>query len=81
MNDYYSQFPQPPTYVRAENLVTVMLREQKFRDYFTPDELKNIGLEVVKDSKEYSQSGYNVFGYAEERQRMITALESKMARI
>ncbi len=78
MNDYYSQFPQPPTYVRAENLVNVMLREQKFRDYFTPDELKHIGLEVVKDSKEYSYSGYNMFGFVEERTRMVNTLESKM---
>ena len=81
MNDYYSQLPQPSVDVRTGNLVDVMLRDQKIRNYFTPDELKNIALEVVKVSKEYSQSGYNVFGYAEERQRMITALESKMARI
>jgi len=79
MNDYYSQFPQPSADVRAMNLVDVMLREQKFRDYFTTEELKNIGLEVVKVSKEYSQVGYNMFGYAEERQRMLAALESKMS--
>tara|TARA_Y100000389_G_C17395348_1_gene482202 strand:- start:802 stop:1044 length:243 start_codon:yes stop_codon:yes gene_type:complete len=78
MNDYYSQFPQPSVDVRARNIVDVMLSDQKFRDYFTPDELKNIALEVVKVSKEYSQSGYNVFGFAEERQRMISTLESKM---
>ena len=56
-----------------------MLRDQKFLDFFTPDELKNIGLEVVKVSKEYSMSGYNMFGYAEERQRMVNVLESKMS--
>jgi hypothetical protein len=78
MNDYYSQFPQPSADVRARNIVDVMLREEKFRDYFTPDELKNIALKVVKVSKEYSQTGYNMFGYAEERQRMISTLESKM---
>ena len=80
MNDYYSQFPQPSADVRARNLVDVMLRDQKFRDFFTPDELKNIGLEVVKVSKEYSQSGYNMFGFAEERTRMVNILESKMVR-
>ena len=79
MNDYYSEFPQPSADARARNLVDVMLRDQKFRDFFTPDELKNIGLEVVKVSKEYSMSGYNMFGYAEERQRMVNVLESKMA--
>ena len=81
MNDYYSQIPQPSVDVRASNLVDVIFRDQKFRDFFTPDELKDIAYEVVKVSKEYSMSGYNVFGYTEERQRMITALESKMARI
>tara|TARA_Y100000389_G_C17014074_1_gene295595 strand:- start:189 stop:431 length:243 start_codon:yes stop_codon:yes gene_type:complete len=79
MNDYYSEFPQPSADVRARNLVDVMLRDQKFRDFFTPDELNNIGLEVVKVSKEYSMSGYNMFGYAEERQRMVNVLESKMS--
>jgi ABC-type multidrug transport system ATPase subunit len=78
MNDYYSQFPQPSADVRARNIVGVMLRDQKFRDYFTPDELKDIALKVVKVSKEYSHTGYNMFGYAEERQRMISTLESKM---
>jgi hypothetical protein len=78
MNDYYSQFPQPSADVRAGNLVDVMLRDQKFREYFTRDELKTIALEVVKVSKEYSMTGYNMFGYAEERQRMISTLESKM---
>ena len=77
MNDYYSQFPQPPPDVRAKNLVDVILRDQKFRDLFTPDELNDIALDVVKDSKEYSMSGYNVFGYAEERQRMIKKLSEK----
>lgn len=79
MNDYYSQFPQPSADVRARNLVDVMLRDQKFRDFFTQDELNNIALEVVKVSKEYSMSGYNMFGYAEERQRMVNTLESKMS--
>jgi hypothetical protein len=78
MNDYYSQFPQPSADVRAGNLVDVMLRDQKFREYFTQDELTNIALEVVKVSKEYSMTGYNMFGYAEERRRMISTLESKM---
>ena len=81
MNDYYSQFPQPSVDVRARNLVDVMLRDQKFRDFFTRDELENIALEVVKVSKEYSQSGYNMFGFAEERTRMVNTLESKMARV
>ena len=80
MNDYYSQFPQPSVDVRASNLVDVIFRDQKFRDFFTPDELKDIAYEVVKVSKEYSMSGYNMFGYAEERQRMVNVLESKMAR-
>ena len=65
MNDYYSQFPQPSVDVRARNIVDVMLRDQKFREHFTPDELKDIALEVVKVSKEYSQTGY-----AEERQHL-----------
>lgn len=78
MNDYYSEFPQPSADVRARNLVDVMLRNQKFCDFFTPDELKNIALEVVKVSKEYSMSGYNVFGFAEEKTRMVNTLESKM---
>jgi hypothetical protein len=55
MNDYYSEFPQPSADVRARNLVDVMLR-----DFFTPDELKNIALEVVKVSNEYSMTGYNM---------------------
>ena len=80
MNDYYSDFPQPSIDVRARNLVDVMLREEKFRDFFGQDKLKDIALEVVKVSKDYSMSGYNVFGFAEERQRMITTLESKMKR-
>ena len=79
MNDYYSEFPQPSADVRARNLVDVMLREQKFRDFFTRDELNNIALEVVRVSKVYSMSGYNMFGYAEERQRMVNVLESKMS--
>ena len=79
MNDYYSEFPQPTADVRARNLVDVMLREQKFRDFFTQDELNNIALEVVKVSKKYSQSGYNMFGFAEERTRMVNTLESKMS--
>ena len=78
MNDYYSQFPQPSADVRARNIVDVMLRDQKFRDYFTPDELKNIALEVVKVSKEYSMSGYNVFGFAEEKARLYKVLEGLM---
>ena len=78
MNDYYSQFPQPSADVRARNLVDVMNRDQKFREYFTPVELNDIALEVVKVSKEYSMTGYNMFGYAEERQRMMNILESKM---
>ena len=78
MNDYYSEFPQPSADVRARNLVDVMLRDQKFRDYFTPDELNTIALEVVKVSKEYSQTGYNMFRFAEEKQAMISTLESKM---
>ena len=78
MNDYYSQFPQPSADVRARNIVDVMLRDQKFREYFTPVELNDIALEVVKVSKEYSMTGYNMFGYAEERQRMMNMLESKM---
>ena len=80
MNDYYSDFPQPSVDVRARNLVDVMLREEKFRDFFGPANLKDIALEVVKVSKDYSMSGYNVFGFAEERQRMVNALESKMKR-
>mgnify|MGYP001149935485 CR=1 FL=1 len=80
MNDYYSQFPQPSADVRARNLVDVMLREEKFRDFFGQDKLKDIAFEVVKVSKDYSMSGYNVFGFAEERQRMVNALESKMKR-
>lgn len=78
MNDYYSQFPQPPPDTRAQNLVDVMLRNHTFREFFTPDELNTIALGVVKISKQYSMSGYNVFGYAEERARMVNTLESKM---
>jgi hypothetical protein len=78
MNDYYSNFPQPPPDTRAKNLVDVMLRDQNFREFFTPDELDNIALEVVKVSKEYSQTGYNIFGFAEERLRMVNTLKSKM---
>ena len=77
MNDYYSQFPQPPTHVRAMNLVDVMLRDDTFRVSFTYDELKDIATEVVQTSKEYSMTGYNVFGFAEERARMIESLKSK----
>ena len=78
MNDYYSQFPQPPVDVRARNIVDVMLRDQMFCQVFTPEELEDIALEVVKVSKDYSMTGYNVFGFAEERQRMINTLESKI---
>lgn len=81
MNEYYSQFPQPPPDTRAKNLVDVMLRDRMFRDYFTPGELNTVALEVVKVSKEYSMSGYNVFGYTEERQRMVNTLESKMKNV
>lgn len=76
MNDYYSQYEQPSEDVRARNLVDVMLRNDAFRERFSPGELKDIALEVVKKSREYSMSGYNVFGFAEERQRMIDTLES-----
>jgi hypothetical protein len=76
MNDYYSDFPQPPPDTRAKNLVDVMIREQNFRDFFTPDELNTIALDVVKDSKEYSMSGYNVFGFREEKERFRTVLIS-----
>jgi hypothetical protein len=76
MNDYYSNFPQPPPDTRAKNLVDVMIREQNFRDFFTPDELNTIALDVVKDSKEYSMSGYNVFGFREEKERFRTVLIS-----
>ena len=75
MNDYYSDFPQPSVDVRARNLVDVMLREQKFREKFSSDDLKKISLDVVKDSKEYSMSGYNVFGFAEEKARLYKVLE------
>lgn len=76
MNDYYSQFSQPSEDVRARNLVDVMLRNDVFRERFSPCELKDVALEVVKNSKEYSMSGYNMFGFAEEKQRMIETLES-----
>lgn len=78
MNDYYSEFPQPSADVRASKLVDVVLRDPKFRDFFTQDELKNIALEVVKVSKDYSYAGYNMFGFAEEKQRMVNTLESKL---
>jgi hypothetical protein len=81
MNDYYSQFPQPSVDVRASNLVDVIFRDQKFRDFFTPDELKDIAYEVVEVSKEYSQTGYNMFGFAEEKTRMVNILESKMTSV
>lgn len=78
MNDYYSAFPQPSADVRARNLVDVMSREQKFYDHFTPDELKSLAMDVVAISKDYSMSGYNMFGFAEERKRLYNVLESKL---
>ena len=70
MNDYYSQFPQPSVDVRARNLVNDTSRNKIFREHFTSEELKAIAYAVAEVSKEYSMSGYNVFGFAEERKRM-----------
>lgn len=74
MNDYYSDFPQPPPDTRAKNLVDVMSQDQELSKYFDHNELTRIALEVVKDSKEYSMSGYNVFGFREEKERFRTVL-------
>ena len=78
MNDYYSTFSQPSVDVRARNLVDVVLREQKFREHFTFDELKKFALDIAEASNEYSMTGYNVFGFAAERKLLYSVLESKM---
>lgn len=80
MNDYYSAFPQPSADVRARNLVDVVLRDKKFNGKFSPDDLKKLALDVVKDSKDYSMSGYNVFGYAEERARLYGVLDDLISK-
>ena len=81
MNDYYSDFPQPPADIRARNLVDFVSREQKFRDHFTIDELKDLAMNVVTISSDYSMTGYNMFGFAKEKKLLCNVLESKMKSI
>lgn len=78
MNDYYSTFPQPSIDIRARNLVDVMFREQKFRVHFTFDELKEFAVDIAKASKDYSMSGYNMVGFADEKKRLCSVLESNI---
>ena len=76
MNDYYSQYEQPEPSIRAKNALDVMPKD--LTAPFSLDELEKIALDVVSVSKNYSLTGYGMFGKAEEVNRLRNVLETKV---
>ena len=75
MNDYYSDSPQPTIKTRIEDAINGVPRY--IRATVRKDKLYSLAEEVVSKSREFSLSGYKMFGMAENVQTLIKAIENE----
>jgi len=65
MMDYYSEFDIPSIDIRR-----VYLKEYADKMKYTDVNLNSIILKIIKETPEYSLSGYTVFGKKEEQEKL-----------
>ena len=73
MNDYHSNFPQPPVEERIQNAINGL--PEFVKSSVTEEKLLDITREIVTNSPEYSLSGYRNFGAWEEINKITDAIQ------
>ena len=73
MNDYYSEFPQPTLETRIEDAINGVPTYLKVT--ISKNKLYSLAKEVVSKGREFSLTGYRMFGLAENVQMLIEAIE------
>lgn len=72
MNDYYSNFPQPPVEERIQNAINGL--PEFVKSSVTAEKLLDITREIASKSPDYSLSGYRIFGAREEINKITDAI-------
>ena len=73
MNDYYSNFPQPPVEERIQNALNGL--PEFVKSSVTEEKLLDITREIVTNSPEYSLTGYRISGAWEEINKITDAIQ------
>ena len=71
MLDYYSQFDMPVFEIRKNNLIDYA---KTLKHNLSDTEIETIVNTIVSNTKEYSMTGYSVFGQKEERDQLVKAI-------
>ena len=72
MNDYYSNFPQPPVEERIQNAINGL--PEFVKSSVTEEKLLDITREIASKSPDYSLTGYRIFGAREEINKITDAI-------
>ena len=72
MNDYYSQLPQPPLETRIQNCISELPLD--LTHGISNETVREVVSPIVRLAKEYSMTGYSMFGRMETRESAIEAL-------
>lgn len=73
MNDYYSQFPQPPLETRINQAIDGI--PDYLKSSISTKKLNKIVREVVSNAPEYSLTGYRVSGLSDCISQIIKDIE------
>lgn len=79
MNDYYSDFPQPPLETRIEQATSGI--PEYLKSSISAKKLDKIVYNVVKNAPEYSLSGYRVFGLSDCISKIIKDIEVERKKV
>lgn len=72
MNDYYSQLPQPSLETRMQNCVSELPPD--LTSGLSIETVREVVFPIVQHAKEYSMTGYSMFGRNETRESAMAAL-------